>query len=218
MQVEMNALALFAGAGGYAMKKIADPSLTYVGNRVRDLLFDRAAEADEVGREAAEILADKGLQPSVVPGRIFWPIVEFASMDSKGELRRNWAAMLANESAAPGSVHPSYPHILSQLEPSEVAVLDFMLRRLARSAQSGRVELSDLMRFSRDLDHMKRMIRNLARLDVAVPTLHGSGFDHLDYGMIESQGLAFSSLGLDFIRSCVADDPSMPPAPEREQS
>lgn len=65
---------------------------------------------------------------------------------------------------------------------------------------------------------MKRGIRNLTRLDIVIPSLHGSGFDHLEYGMLEDQTLAFNSLGLDFIRSCVVDDDSIPPPPKSVSS
>lgn len=209
---EAKALAFFAGVS-YVAKKIADPSLTHVGNRLRDLMFERGAEADAVAEEAKLKVERSGGQGHPVPGRILWKILEHSSADTGGELRDQWSSMLANESLRPGSVHPSYPQILSQLEPAEVKLLNFMLYHLARYADRQSVTISQVFQFSRDGDHMKRMIRNLSRLDVAVPSLHGGGFDHLDYGMMEEQTLRFSSLGLDFMKACVMDDPTLPPAP-----
>jgi Abortive infection alpha len=52
------------------------------------------------------------------------PILEFGSIATDESLQDRWASLLANALVDPEGVPPSYPEILRQLTPAEVAILD----------------------------------------------------------------------------------------------
>jgi hypothetical protein len=60
---------------------------------------------------------------SVAP-RLFFPILEAASIEADDVMQERWAALLANEAVNTDSVHPSFVEILKQMSPSDARLLD----------------------------------------------------------------------------------------------
>lgn len=56
--------------------------------------------------------------------RLFFPVLEAASIEDNDEMQTRWAALLANEATSVGSVHPSFLEILRQLALEDARLLD----------------------------------------------------------------------------------------------
>jgi len=74
-------------------------------------------------QKTQRMLKEAGLAPQAVSPRLFLPILEHASIENDEDLHSRWAALLANASACPNSVHPSFVEILGQLTPDDAQVL-----------------------------------------------------------------------------------------------
>jgi hypothetical protein len=59
-----------------------------------------------------------------VATRLFFPVLESASIEDDDEMQTRWAALLANEAICVGSVHPSFIETLKQLAPDDARLLD----------------------------------------------------------------------------------------------
>jgi hypothetical protein len=64
----------------------------------------------------------KDIKP--IATRLFFPILDAASIEDDDEMQTRWAALLANEATNSGVVHPSYIEILRQLAPGDAQLLD----------------------------------------------------------------------------------------------
>jgi hypothetical protein len=79
--------------------------------------------------DAAKLVAKKKGRIKPVPGRILLPILEHCSVEEDDELRKVWGRLLAS-TAMPDPKEPvltAYAHILAELTPLEVKILDFVL-------------------------------------------------------------------------------------------
>ena len=71
------------------------------------------------------------LEPQPVPGRILFPLMQYASLEEDDDLRAKWTALLAN-AASPGpenQILPAYAEILRQLTPPQAKILDYMCQQ-----------------------------------------------------------------------------------------
>lgn len=75
-------------------------------------------------QEVQRLIADSGKDIKPVAPRLFFPILEAASIEDDDEMQTRWAALLASEATAVGSVHPSYIDILRQLTPEDAQLLE----------------------------------------------------------------------------------------------
>jgi len=75
-------------------------------------------------QKTQRMLAEAGISANPVPPRLFLPMLEHASIEDDDELHSRWSALLANASASPNSVHPSFIEILRQLTPDDAKLLD----------------------------------------------------------------------------------------------
>lgn len=76
--------------------------------------------------DSIKLLQERGIPPKAIDPSLLFPILDAASLTDDEDLKASWAAMLANaadpESAS--TVLPSFPAILCQLTPLDVAILD----------------------------------------------------------------------------------------------
>jgi hypothetical protein len=64
----------------------------------------------------------KHIEP--VAPRLFFPILEAASIEADDDMQTRWAALLANEAVHTESVHPSFIELLKQMSPADARLLD----------------------------------------------------------------------------------------------
>lgn len=205
MQVDMNALVLFAGAGTYAAKRLLDPSLEFLGEKLRHLWLERAAEAESVTNEAKRILDERGLDVVPVPGRILWRILEHASADTTAAMRSRWTAMLANASAHADLVPVEFPQILAQLSVSDATILENMADRIVAEGHkyTANQRLSEISDAVESVDELRRALTNLERLMLVVPSETNSAFDNWDDEfMLAEKGVRLTRYGIQFIMAC----------------
>src|SRR5690348_14643326 len=103
---------LVAGLTGFLTARgsaFLDAALSPIGEAIgEDVLARyrawRARNQAAVVSSAAELQAATGDAPSMVPGRLLFPILEYASVEEDPGLRDKWAALLAN-SMSPSEAH-----------------------------------------------------------------------------------------------------------------
>jgi hypothetical protein len=106
------------------LDKLLGPAATEVGLGLGDSVkvwrFKRQVRLlQEVKRLVEQ--TDKEIRP--IATRLFFPILEAASIEDDDEMQTRWAALLANEATSGGSVHPSFIDILKQLTPVDARLL-----------------------------------------------------------------------------------------------
>ena len=120
-EIERRGLETLRQVSGGALNEIA----AIIGNEFRLIRFWQ--ELRIPGR-AGKMAEKAGYDPGVVPRKVLAPLIEGAILEdaSDEDMCEKWAALLANASRLdPDSpVLPSFPRILGQLTPIEVAVLD----------------------------------------------------------------------------------------------
>lgn len=199
------ALAKFAAdVGSDGAKKMLEPTWRAIGEPLRDYLLDGWRIRQRIAGDAEQHLRDSGYEVSPVPGRILWPLLNMGSLDTEGQLREQWASMLANASIESDRVPPYFPRILADMSPAETRMLD--------QIANGEHDVTRLMLESAGLrqlhdpavptESFRRMISNLIRLEVVSPSLHGGAFDTLDEEMLCDQAVKFSRLGAHFYAAC----------------
>lgn len=74
--------------------------------------------------EVRRMLDGTSSEINPIATRVFFPVLEAASIEDDDEMQTRWAALLANEATDVGSVHPSFIEIMKQLAPEEARLLD----------------------------------------------------------------------------------------------
>jgi hypothetical protein len=103
--------------------RLLGPVADLGGENLRRYFERRAERAADTITEASRMLAEIGVEPQVVPGRILMPLLEYASMEEDGELHRMWVALLASSATLNSDVIPGFVEILRQLTPVHARLL-----------------------------------------------------------------------------------------------
>jgi Abortive infection alpha/Protein of unknown function (DUF2806) len=107
------------------LDKLLGPAATEVGGGLADSVkVWRFKRQLRLLQEVQRMLDDSRSDIKPVATRLFFPVLDAASIEDYDELQTRWAALLANESLEPGSVHPSFIEILKQLSPEDARLLD----------------------------------------------------------------------------------------------
>jgi hypothetical protein len=89
-------------------------------------------------KEVQRLVDESGLKVNPVATRLFFPVLDAASIEDDDDMQTRWAALIANEATKIGSVHPSFIEILRQMSPDDARLLDRLydhcLARLTRVA------------------------------------------------------------------------------------
>lgn len=124
--MEPSTLALI---GAYALGK-ADKFLdVFIEGKGQDLYEKwKARNAAETCKEADLMLQEAGrIVLGPVPGRLIMPILEAASQDDDPEMRKMWAALLANTASMGGEKQlPGFSDTLRQLTPTHARILQWL--------------------------------------------------------------------------------------------
>jgi hypothetical protein len=75
-------------------------------------------------QEVKRMIDQSGRDIKPIATRLFFPILQAASVEDDDDMQSRWAALLANEATNARSVHPSFIEILWQLAPDDARLLD----------------------------------------------------------------------------------------------
>lgn len=107
------------------LDKLLGPAATEVGLSLGDSAkMWRMKRQIRLLQELKAMIDVSGFEARPVPPRVFFPILEAASVEDDDTMQSRWSALLANAATIPDSVHPSYIEILKQLSPCDARVLD----------------------------------------------------------------------------------------------
>jgi hypothetical protein len=209
--VKAAAEGVAAGATSQFLDKLLGP-LVEAGGLLRDHVRFRRWKADVKMLEKAQaFLEDRGIDPSRVPAKILFPLLDYASLEDEADevMLDRWAALLANAAAGTergATVLPSFPRILSELSPEEAATLD----KLYREPDPERVPSmyllhADYLRLGRDEDPLfYTRCFNLDRLGLLDASwenvlIHDTNPRAYRHTVARLEGTA---LGLSFVLAC----------------
>ena len=107
------------------LDKLAGPAAKELGLAFKDhVRLFRLKRQLRLLQQTKEMLQNAGVEPKRVPFKLFFPLIENASIEESDELQDKWAALLA--SAASGmDIDPGIPEILKQLSPADALFLHF---------------------------------------------------------------------------------------------
>jgi hypothetical protein len=128
-KVAAPAAQVLTGVIGRLLGAPADALGDVAAHPIREWQRKRVQRAEQVVLDAAKLVSEKKGGLKAVPGRILLPTLEHSSVEEDAELRKVWAQLLAS-AAMPDPQEPvltAYPHILAELTPLEVKILDFVL-------------------------------------------------------------------------------------------
>jgi hypothetical protein len=104
--------------------KLLGPAATEVGLSVGDSArVWRMKRQLRLLQELKAMIDASGLDIKPIAPRLFFPILEAASVEDDDDMQSRWAALLAN-AATTNSVHPSFIEVLRNLAPDEARLLD----------------------------------------------------------------------------------------------
>lgn len=107
------------------LDQLLGPAATEVGLTLGDSVrMWRVKRGFRFAREFQRLIEESGKDVKPIATRLFFPVLEAASIEDDDEMQTRWAALIANEATDVGSVHPSYIDILRQLAPQDARVLD----------------------------------------------------------------------------------------------
>lgn len=91
-------------------------------------------------QKAEMLLADAGLEARQVPMRTLIGLLDGGSVEDDEGMVERWAGLLANAAGRRLAVPPSFPQVLSQLEPAQAHLLDQLYEVTIRLDHSWRFE------------------------------------------------------------------------------
>ena len=107
------------------LDKLLGPAATEVGLTLGDSVkVWRFKRQLRLLQEVKRLIEHSGKDIQSIATRLFFPVLEAASIEDDDDMQTRWAALLANEATNVGSVHPSFIDILKQLAPDDARLLD----------------------------------------------------------------------------------------------
>jgi len=187
------------------LEKLVGPWATEVGLSFGDKARAyRAKNQFKLIQKVKTMAADAGIDLGAVPLRLFFPILEGASIEDDEDMHTRWAALLTNASAARTSAQilPGFPEILKQLNPAEARFLDTAYDEIAENGYGPKVPIKDATIASAT----SVMIGDLERLGVLDRLMGEDKFEerltHHSFG--PTNHLFVSLFGREFVRACRA--------------
>jgi Abortive infection alpha/Protein of unknown function (DUF2806) len=110
---------------GELLNKLLGPAATELGGSWADSArVWRWKRQVRLLQEVKRFVEQSGKDIKPIATRLFFPVLEAASIEDDDEMQTRWAALLANESTDVGSVQPSFIEILKQMAPGDARLLD----------------------------------------------------------------------------------------------
>lgn len=208
-KVAAPAAQMLTGVLGRLLGAPADALGDVAAHPIREWQRKRVQRAEQVVLDAAKLVAEKKGKIKPVPGRILLPILEHCSVEEDDELRKVWGRLLAS-AAMPNPKEPvltAYAHILAELTPLEVKILDFVLEHGEEKLKFWGERKSGIFYVFRRAKVCKRfrihpalaitIKDNLVRLNLVVD--NGSAQDDTSRAMWP---YCMTNLGQDFLSAC----------------
>lgn len=193
-----------------SLDKLVNPSSKELGelfgDEIRLLRFKSSLKTFQM---AKEMLSKVGLQARPIDLKLLIPLLEHCSLeDEESPLIEKWAGLLATASSK-GIDNYSYPHILNELSPKEVDLLDQVYdvtlksitkeQRLTYGIESGLI--CKILKF--DMTEFEVVADNLFRLNLCQPAASSGILAGDDPVVVRSYKIiCMTSLGMDFVRVC----------------
>lgn len=173
---------------------------------------------------ASELVLEAGIDPTPVPGRVLFPLLQAACIEDDSGLRRQWATLLAN-AADPSdlrNVTPSFVSILKDLSPTEALILELLY-----SAHPAVIDFSDaqpaVLGISNPTDGSKievlvpygsfqALSDNLQRLGLAEMRFGGQTRSGASVFAKIYRGLPLTPFGTAFVAACTKPPKDRTPA------
>jgi len=151
------------------LDKLLGPAATEVGLSLGDSVkVWRFKRHIRLLQEVQRLVEEAGGNIKPIATRLFFPVLEAASIEDDDDMQTRWAALLANEATNVGSVHPSFIDILRQLTPDDARLLDRLCdwceRDKKRRLPLGNVYKESEREMQRILVSSRNSLDNLIRL------------------------------------------------------
>ena len=206
----------------------ADAVGEHLAETTREWLRRRQERGHEVLTTAAAMLEEAGLEAQPVPGRILFPILEHSSLEEDDDLRRKWAALLANAASERRDMMlPAFAEILRQLMPVQAHVLDWLSEQVfttedkfgpAQQLDATAVTSELLARFGLTSHEWEVLAGDFSRLNLIAPaeSSRHTGRQALGDSFVNTfESIVLSTLtplGYHFLRAC------RPPGPRETRT
>ena len=150
------------------LEKLLGPAATELGLSLGDSTkVWRFKRQIRLLQEVERLVEQTGKDIKPIATRLFFPVLEAASIEDDDEMQTRWAALLANEATSVGSVHPSFIDILRQMAPDDARLLDKLCDR-CELKQNRRIrptgDISNDMEMAKLIKHSEESFDNLVRL------------------------------------------------------
>jgi hypothetical protein len=171
------------------------------GQKIRFLRFKSSVKTFN---RANELLKEAGFsEPKPVDLKTLLPLMEFCSLENEdSDLIEKWAGLLATASSL-GLKNYAYPHILNQLSPIEVKIIDMLHENYIDPSIAeydewfDRKEICNKLNISKDDSII--YFDNLFRLGVAMSSF-ATTVDQVD--KVFHKNCLLTPLGYDFTKAC----------------
>ena len=190
--------------------KLVNPALEEGGGLLQDTIkFWRFKNQINIVLKAKAFLEKKGIDPQLVLPKTAVPLLEKGSLENDETMQDRWAVMLAN-AASPGGqdgVKPSFPDVLANLSPQEVALLDLLFddiisnpKRFEKTFDSS--EMASLIHIS--VQEFEVILGNLIRLGICQPPASHGGIRIGEFPIVMGtlKGFCLTPFGYAFIQAC----------------
>jgi hypothetical protein len=157
-------------------------------------------------QKAQKLLENAGLDAHRVPMRTLVPLLEGVSTEDQESMSDRWAALLANAAGAQMNVPPSFPNVLSELEPIQAHMLDRAYDAAMLVSPELRVDRSfgiSSLTFHLNNDDLGYHLDNLARVNLVSHAPDETG----DLYRV----LLITAFGIAFVRACRPPGTTDPP-------
>jgi hypothetical protein len=159
------------------LDKLLGPAATAVGDSLGD-----SAKVWRFKRQLRHLkeikrmidASDKDIKP--VATRLFFPVLQAASIEDDDDMQSRWAALIANEAIDVGTVHPSFIEILRQLAPQDARLLDSIydhciaMRTKTAKPWVGSVTMAERDKRRQAGENPEESFTTLVRLGLVQPT------------------------------------------------
>jgi hypothetical protein len=167
-------------------------------------------------QEVKRLIEESSKDVKPIATRMFFPVLEAASIEDDDDMQTRWAALLANEATEGGSLHPSYIEVLRQLAPSDARLLDKLCDACERN-KSRKIrptgKISDDFEMGRILEAHEDSLQNLVRvglvqsdyeMDDREPRVRISGGHAFPAPQYLTSWYELSDFAVRFVRACRA--------------
>lgn len=192
--------------------KLVTPAIEEAGGILQDTVkYWRVKNQVKILLKAKKYFEKKGLDPQHVPLKVLVPLLENGSLEDDESIQDKWAALLANaaDPDTSDSVSPTFPQILKELSPKEVALLDKIYDEIVSRPDDERFTIQFekqkiVVHFRMPSEDFDVIVDNLSRLGLCQPPTTGGGMTFREYSVVirTYDFFCITPLGYKFVKAC----------------